>query len=280
MIRKSIFVLIAFALMATPAFADNRPEFDAVDCDAQNVFNAVPEDVVVANAFDSDNVNVNENSIFNWEMFYGSGGQPKEDPCFGSGYQSILTPQQTSSYYQWTIVLQMQPESDIDLDIRNCVMKPQGKDIFTEAQQTGRFRRSNGELRFVRSANPRMTVVAYPGPFAHPGWKDTNKYFYFWARRLPGLGPFGLIEALYTSKGHWEEGVCMILPKTGVCGPDGHQMYQLRQGDTIEVTVDIPENNTTDLRYGSDNVVLRYIGMVNTEYIGDKCSNGNCPGCS
>ncbi len=44
-------------------------------------------------------------------------------------------------------------------------------------------------------------------------------------------------------------------------------MYTLSQGDMIEVRVDIPGNSTCDIRYGEDNVVLKYIGMIGTAYM-------------
>jgi len=41
-------------------------------------------------------------------------------------------------------------------------------------------------------------------------------------------------------------------------------MVDLKQGDSITITVDIPGNNTVDVRYGSDSVLLQYIGIEGT----------------
>ena len=57
--------------------------------------------------------------------------------------------------------------------------------------------------------------------------------------------------------------------------------YNLKQGDIIHVTVEIPpDTNTVDVWYGPDSVILKYIGIINTEYFGDGCDGcgGGSPG--
>ena len=46
--------------------------------------------------------------------------------------------------------------------------------------------------------------------------------------------------------------------------PDGGVEYPLSAGDTIKITIAIPFLNSVDIRYGKDNVTVRYIGVNNT----------------
>jgi hypothetical protein len=247
------------------------------------------------------------------EFFENSAGQCWRDPCFGfferstdgsraivdsicgfvpcipyyEYYESALTDAYNEGIYTWQIVLQMKPESDINLKIQDCVLKHNGvrpwdpycfqhDDDFLhggdDAEQTGRYRASWGQLFFVPSANPVVTVKAIPGPFATPGFTDPVTLD---ARQMPGLGSVPLEQALYTTKAVWEEGIVMVLPETGTTNQSGETVYNLKQGDKINVTVAIPPNNSVDVRYGPDNVLLEYVGIVGTEYV----SKYFCPGC-
>jgi len=95
------------------------------------------------------------------------------------------------------------------------------------------------------------------------------------ARQLPGLALMSLDNALYTSKALWEEGIVMVMPETGVTNSAGETMFNLKQGDAIEVTVSVPHNNTCDIYYGEDNVVLKYIGIIGTYFVNaDECCTG------
>ncbi|UCD77691.1 MAG: hypothetical protein JSW26_20060, partial [Desulfobacterales bacterium] len=213
-------------LLATSAWAGNIPEFDAVDCDALNFFavaNLVQHVPVINN-----NVGpygpVNYSSVFppvfengaliDGEYFDTTAGQLFPDPCF-PGYVSALTDAYNEAVYEWWIVLQMKPESDINLNIYDCVLKPNAFGLFAPyygAEQTGRYRADWGQLFFVPSANPSITAQALPGEFATPSFANP---FIMDARTLPGLGIVSLNNSLYTSKAHWEEGIVMVLPETG-----------------------------------------------------------------
>jgi co-chaperonin GroES (HSP10) len=78
-------------------------------------------------------------------------------------------------------------------------------------------------------------------------------------------------QQLYTSKALWSEGLVMALPQTGNTNASGQAEYNLKQGDKIYVKVEIPGNNTVDLFYGQDNVILKYIGIIGTWYYGTAC---------
>ncbi|NVM57866.1 MAG: hypothetical protein HWN51_07090 [Desulfobacterales bacterium] len=253
-----------------PVSFRNRPEFDAVGCDATNYF-AVQDIIkqqVVANAVDSFGRQINLFSDFvsvELEFFRNTAGQLYPDPCFPE-YVSALTDVWNEAVYEWQIVLQMKPESDLDLNIVDCVLKHNESDVWTAAEQSGRYRAPWGQLFFVPTANPGVTVEAIPGEFATSGFEAP---FYMDALTLPGLFPVSLVNAPYTTKALWEEGIVMVLPETGATNGSGQTVYDLKEGDAIRVTVSIPGNNTTDIRYGKDNVILKYIGIVGTEYLAD-----------
>jgi len=282
--KKILLALVVLAFLATPAFAGNQPEFDAVGCDATNYFNDFIRNAVCNNGTvvhpTLGLIKINEYSNFVNEAFTTTAGQLFLDPCFNNlrpGYQytSALTDPWNEAIYKWVIVLQKKPESDIDLNIRDCVMKHNEFVVWTECEQTGRYRAPWGQLFFVPTANPVVTVTVSPGPFATPGFTTP---FTLDARSMPGLALSALDDAVYTSKCLWEETLVMKLPTTGGVNVGGQSEYNVKQGDVITVTVAIPGNNTVDLYYGKDNVSLEYIGIVGTEYVSTTFC-GLCGGC-
>lgn len=287
--RKILLSLCLILFLASAAWAGNIPEFDAVGCDAANFFarTNLPYKVVTWHN-DGYYGGIEWQSVFpkgrfaNYEEFTTTAGQLFPDPCWGfdgkavsdldsmscPGLLSAMTDAWNQGIYKWRIVLQMKPESDINVNIYDCVLKHNEFDLWEGADQTGRYRAPWGELVFVPTANPIMSVRAIPGPFATPGFAAPITLD---ARTLPGLTLVAMDEQLYTSKAHWEEGIVLALPKTGETNTSGQTEYNLKQGDVIEVTVAIPSNNTVDLFYGADNVLLKYIGVIGTWYYGDSC---------
>jgi hypothetical protein len=276
MIKRILLLLIAALLISAPALG-GRPEFDAVGDDSANVFNDAVDQYLVTSSFDGLGNEIEHFSDFTQfttsfgpaEFFRTQSGGLYPDPCFyyvtgaHAPYLSALTTTYDSGLYEWRIVLQMKPQSDINLKIIDCVMKTGQTDISSSADQTGRYRQPWGQLVFLPSANPSITVTALPGPFATPGFITPITMD---ARVMPGLVPVALNNALYTSMGLWGETIPLALPATGRINDSGQSVYNLKQGDMIDVLIVIPFNNTVDVRYGSDNVVLKYVGIVGTEY--------------
>ena len=95
------------------------------------------------------------------------------------------------------------------------------------------------------------------------------------ARTMPLLGLVALDQVLYTSKAHWEEGLVVKLPQNGDVNTSGQTEYNLKQGDKIFVRVDVPFNNSVDIAYGPSNVIVKYVGVIGTEYFGDPCFRDN-----
>jgi len=270
---KLIALVVAGLFIAVPAWAGNIPEFDAVGCDATNYFaaaNSAQYGQVIARNI-GPNGPINYYSVFpRLEYFKDTAGQLFPDPCFPM-YLSAMTDAWNQGVYEWQIVLQMKPESDINVNIYDCVLKHNSFDIWEGADQTGRYRAPWGQLFFVPTANPIMTVKAIPGEFATPGFTSP---IILDARVLPGLDLVAMDEQLYTSKALWSEGLVMALPQTGNVNASGQAEYNLKQGDMIRVTVEIPGNNTVDLFYGADNVILKYIGIIGTWFYGTLCVAG------
>lgn len=273
-ISRILSVLVLAVFLASSAWAGNIPEFDAVGCDATNVFAQINEQygLVVDNNI-GPNGPINLFSVFsaNIEFFNQTAGQLFPDPCYGEfGLLSALTDAYNEGIYNWQIVLQMKPESDINLNIYDCVLKHNSFDLWEGAEQTGRYRADWGQLFFIPTANPIVSVSAVPGQFATPGFAAP---FIMDARVMPGLGLVSMDEQLYTSKAHWAEGIVLALPETGSTNVAGQTTFNLKQGDKIAVKIEIPFNNTADVRYGADSVILKYIGIIGTWYYGMECYN-------
>ena len=300
--KFQILVIICVALaLAAPVWAGNRPEYDAVGCDYCNGFAATSLKYQVVTSFNptnfrSDFTRTNADSGtsneqypyfrqytfdgITWysyydEWFYTQAGQLNYDTCYGNVFDcntgyivSALTDAYNIGIYEWQIVLQMKPETDLNINIFDCVTKHNTFDIVNQAEQTGRYRADWGQLFFVQSANPSITALAYPGQFATPGFVSG---LILDARAMPTLGLVALNQALYTSKAHWEEGIVVKLPQNGDVSTSGQTEYNLKQGDKIFVRVDVPFNNSVDIAYGPSNVIVKYVGVIGTEYFGDPC---------
>ena len=265
MIKKTLMILLAAAFIAAPAYAGNVPEFDAVGCDATNYFNDDVRNMVAAVNANSMGVNLNCNSDFYTEYYSTNAADDSWDACF-PGYISNLIDCGNEAEYVWQIVLQLKPKTDLDLNIRDCVLECYGTEIFGNAGQTGRFRTLFGSIMFEDGRNPSLTVTAKSGP------KTDFADFIMDARMLPTLGLVALDDVLYTSKGLWTEGIVLALPLNGECSSSGVMYnFNLREGDKINVKIEVPINNCSEIRYGSDNVVIEYVGMSSMSLIGDAC---------
>jgi hypothetical protein len=246
MMKKLALLVLFVAFVSAPALAGNIPEFDAVGDDSANFFNDFIKDMVVANNIDAGGTVINNFSDFTpyiytdlepWEYFVTSASGDDPSPCF-PGYFDYKAGPWFPNTYEWRIALQMAPETDLDLNIRDCVLKENMRNIWFYAQQTGRWRQTNGKLVFAKNKNPRVTVLALPG-IRQPA---AAAPFYMDARRMPGLGLTALLQKLYTSKALWEEGIVMKMPEPGTFNQLGQPVFVLREGDLL-CQFDIPWNN-------------------------------------
>lgn len=257
MIKKLTLLILLVSFISVPAFAGNIPEFDAVGDDSANFFNDFVQAMVVDNNKDYADVLINQDSAFWNEYFDTAAAGPFPSACF-PGYLDYKAGPFAPTYFEWNIVLQMMPETDLDLLIRDCVLKENTRDIWFYAQQTGRWRQTNSRLVFAKNKNPRVSVMVSPGPRQPAGYAP----FYMDARRMPGLGLTTLYNKLYTSKALWEETIVMKMPEPGQFNQIGEPTFVLREGDVMNVKVDVPWNNPVDIYYGPDNAVIQYVGII------------------
>jgi hypothetical protein len=270
--KKTIVTTLAFSVLmgAAVAQAGNIPEYDAVGDDSKNYFasqNSAQYGQVIANNFGQLGL-LEIDSAFRQEKFTTNAGWLYNDPVF-PGMLSALTDAYNQGSYTWDIVLQMKPESDLNINIYDSVLKHNAFGPWYPwlgAEQTGRYRAPWGQLIFVPSANPMVTVEAIAGSlqFVRPG-TTVN----LCARTIPGLRQVPLNKAVYTSKCLWADDIVVVMPETGTTNAAGQEMFNLKQGDTIRVKIDVPYNNTGDIRYGQDSVTVKYIGVYFTELYGD-----------
>ncbi|KAF0189813.1 MAG: hypothetical protein FD168_111 [Desulfobulbaceae bacterium] len=269
--KKTIVTSLAFSVLmgAVVAQAGNIPEFDAVCNDEENYFaisnSAQYGQVIVNNVGPSGPLNlrscwVRTPNQLAYEEFTTTAGELYDDPVF-PGMLSALTDVYNEGTYHWNIVLQMKPESDLNINIYDSVLKHNEFSPWGYAEQTGRYRAPWGQLMFVPSANPQITVQAIPGKYATPGFTSPVTLD---ARTIPGLGKVTLDDAVYTSKCLWTDDIVVVMPETGTTNTVNQRMYNLKQGDMISVDIYVPGNNTADIRYGADSITVKYIGIVGT----------------
>lgn len=254
---------VIWAIIATAIYGyAARPEFDAVGDDSVNYFNNMVTRKVVEEARDGFGNRINEFSSFSNEYFHNTAGQFYPDWCFEEYVSSLIDPW-SEAVFKWQIVLQIKPQSDIDLEINHCVTDGSDYTVWSAASQTGRYCTPWGLFLSIPSANPSIAVIAFPGPYATPGFVNP---FHLDAKVIPGLNLFSLADTLFPGKALWCENLLISLPATGHLNSIGETCYVLKSGDYLEITITVPYNNTAYMRYGQDNVLLKYIGVNGTEF--------------
>ena len=333
-IKKILVMFVALAFMCTPVFAGDQPEYDVVGCDATNFLNDFAMNLVCNKNIKTPD-KINEYSDFTddcdlpvlmnmdgitrslcdevygaecfWEYFETNANMLGPDPCF-PGYNSHLATAFNSYFFEWQIVLQKKPQTDLDISIRDCVLKFNSFTLFGTnplegAEQTGRISMFGMPGSFwLLNANPRISVIALPGPNAPEfcsgciftpsppfGPKCPGGWFWMDARSLPGLEPVGMDDVLYTSKGLWEESIVLRMPETGdpsMVGGRCNIQTRLRSGDRLRIHVEFTEENTANVNYGKDNISVKYVAIHGTEFLDTENNNnmdegntycGECP---
>jgi hypothetical protein len=264
MLKKALLIFVAVTFLCVPAMAGDRPEFDAVGNDSLNYFNDNVKNMVVANNPWNLASDFPWNGV-NWGELFIPPVQPTADLCFPD-YLSAYTQWHRPARYTYYIVLQMDPQTDLDINIRDCVSKHNSTTIFGEgpydgAEQTGRTWDWLGNPIFNPGANPMVTATAMPGPYAAFGFTTP---FALVNRTQGGLFLLPFENLLYTSKAVWDEALVARMPEYMVPNLSGGTEYPLSAGDVIRVDIDMPATATTDVRYGSDNVVIKYVGVTGT----------------
>lgn len=298
-LAKIAVCLLAVVFIAAPVLADDEPEFDAVGLDSANIFalgNTTLNGIINHMDYTLPGYpgGIAINTLSDWDInpggylpsapfdvalggsqtsavgparmpveFFATSAFPNIDPCFAD-YVSYKADTWNRHLFVWQIVLQKKPQSDINLDIVDCVMKNQGRDPWTTAAETGVVRSFTGQLLVSPSLAPTVNVYAIPGPnamFTAP--------FGLYAYQMPGLSPVFLgdpgASPAYLSKAFFDENLVLQNPSVAPAG--GIVQAPLYAGDMIRVVVTVPQGHPNDLYYGKQNVLLKYIGIVGTEFI-------------
>jgi len=266
MFKKVLLIFVAVAFVCAPALAGERPEFDAVGADDGIYFtNPAIALVLQNNPWNADSDFVDR------ESWSGPGGLDP-DLCF-PGYESKLVAAGFAGGlgFSYSIVLQMRPDTDLDINIIDCVVKPNSETAFgvnpyEGAHQTGRYLLLGFLPYFDVTMNPIISAMAYAGPNAAGAWTP----FYLTARTHPLLRNVVLDGArtYYTSKGIWDESIVVRLPEPRV-PVDGHPgMFEaaLQQGDLVMIDIAMPAQNPVDIRYGQYSVFIKYVGVDRTDW--------------
>jgi hypothetical protein len=317
--KKMLAVFFVMALMATPAFAGEQPEYDVVGCDANAYFNSFINEIVCeCNQLGGAGLQINKYSNFTddcdnpfnapgqlegcnplfasgfWEFWSGPGQAretseicfecpevPTTGPAGAPDYYTKLVGTGNGGTFKWQIVIQKKPETDLDLNIHDCVVKMNSQtmygDAFLEgAGQTGWYFAFDDFWVWMVARNPRISIEAVPGVSPVAGFEAP---FFMDAKVMPGLGELTIDDVLYTTKALWDETIIIKKPETGEQNVAGDDVYTLRQGDRILITVVVPDTNTVDVRYGMQAMVLKYIGIHGEEFVdvesADNASEGD-----
>ena len=244
-----------------------RPEIDRVGQDDQYLFKDdwVPKQIF-SNGRDAGGTRINRFSDFPSEFFDPS-GQASADSCYSTSnrtYLSVLTPTWSEGEYEWEIVLQMQPATDLMLIMLGCVLITGEDDVWSAAYQTGFYTTPWNQPVFLNAANLSLTAIALPGPMASDEFPAEG--FILDTKRHPSLQIAPLEDSLITVQAFASESIVIALPSDGGMNAAGQTTYSLSQGDRIRVIVRIPGNTTVDVRFGEDGAILQYIGKKGTEY--------------
>jgi hypothetical protein len=261
---------VATCNYSSKAFQASRPEFDAVGKDSANLFSDFLMNLIGEKGKNGLGTRINDYSQFTSEYFINTSGGLTTDPCFstqGKPYMSAFTPSYTEGSYEWQVTLQMKPSTDIHLQLVGCIIRIGENDVWKHARQTGLYRVpwDLTQAYFAPTANPRIIVKALPGINAKVGFPPDG--FYLDARKTPGLEVTPLANTSISLGAFIETGILAVLPRTGIANSYGQSMCELNAGDRIRVTLIVPFNSTADIYLGNDNLILKYTGIVGTEFV-------------
>ena len=274
MFKKTLLIVVAVAFMCVPALAGERPEFDAVGDDAAIYFADIAKNLVLVNNpwnADSDFTGLLD-AAGEPQEFWDGPGADRPDLCFPNYSSRLVTAGYAAGLsFAWKVVLQMKPDTDLDINIIDCVVKPNSHTVWgstsqTGAHQTGRYLFLGFLPAFDVFRNPIIRARAVAGPNAAGPWD----WFYLTARTHPLLRDVVLDGArtYFTSKGIWDESIVVRLPTPAVpvAGHPGMLESSLMQGDMVEIEFLMPAENPVDIRYGQYSVFVKYVGQSGSDW--------------
>jgi len=203
------------------------------------------------------------------------------------GNPNAVVRKQNAGYFEWWIRLPKKPDGEINIVLQCGVLKPNAfafeefdSVLFCAAETgerigTGFCTRDDvepGVNPIVNTALPRLTAIAYPGPYSL-GFKP----FYLTAYKNPGSYALtlndgsmknsaslqvldGSVDSRVLLKSCMDKAVLVKIPVDGQVNVKGETEAALEAGDLIQVRLDIPNNNTVDIYCHAESARLQGIG--------------------
>jgi len=206
------------------------------------------------------------------------------------GVATAKTGAGNAGFYEWYIWLPKKPDGEINIVIECGVLKPNALAVFQNeaielcAAETGerlglgqcaRQPIDPGLSPVINTALPKITAVAYPGPFANTQWTP----FHLTAFKNPGSYSLtfdavtgalsnsvsaqvldGSTNARVVLKACMDKTLITKLPVIGQVNALGETENDLENGDMIYVRMDVPRQGTTDIYCHAQSVSIRGIG--------------------
>jgi len=205
------------------------------------------------------------------------------------GNPNALITKQNAGYYEWFIRLPKKPSGEINICIQCGVLKPNTFTPFTGfwaveecAAETGerigtgwctQDQQDAGVNPIVHTALPRITAIAYPGPYSLgfapfylTAYKNPSNYALTVdtekamtnSQSLQVLD--GSVNARVLLKSCMDKCVVAKIPVTEQVNSAGQTESDLEQGDLIYVKMYVPINNTVDIYCHAQSAKIAGIG--------------------
>ena len=267
---KWLCVCLAVLFMVAPAMAGEDPYIGVVDNDISArgwdfYFNLRQQQFL----FDQEAWGIPVGG----EQFRSQTASTRREVCdatLARGLPNAKTPAGNSGFYEWFIRLPKKPSGEINIVIECGVLKPGGTSIELCAAETGerigagvcvRQEVDPGVSPVINTALPKMTAIAYPGPFNVAftpfhltAFKNPSYYTLIFDAVTGAMSNNGNTQILDGSSGTrillkacMDKTVVTKLPVTGQINAAGEVETDLEAGDLIFVRMDVPRQNTVDI---------------------------------
>jgi len=303
---KWLCALLAVMFMVAPAMAGEDPYIAIVDNDIlANTFyfspkytqflydqpyisvpvcfkkGGVPEECEIFKAKTS----INQPEVCDYT---GTGTGGNVPPFIDRGNKNAKTPAGNSGWYDWWIRLPKKPDGEINIVIQCGVVKPNAFAVYGYdavalcAAETGervgvgvcvRQEVDPGVNPLITAALPKLTAIAYPGPyndftpFHLTAFKNPSSYTLTFDAVTSAMSNNTSSQALDGSsnarillKTCMDKTVVTKLPVTGQLNALGEAETDLEAADMIYVRLDVPRQNTVDVYCHAQSARLAGIG--------------------
>jgi hypothetical protein len=241
----------------------------------------VPEDCEVFKAKTS----INQPEVCDYD---GKGTNGNVPPFIDRGNDNAKTPAGNSGWYDWWIRLPKKPDGEINIVIQCGVVKPNAFAVYGYdavalcAAETGervgvgtcvRQEVDPGVNPLIIAALPKLTAIAYPGPyndftpFHLTAFKNPSSYTLSFdpvtlamSNNTNAQVLDGSSNARILLKTCMDKTVVTKLPVTGQVNALSQTETDLEAGDMIYVRMDVPRQNTVDVYCHAQSARLAGVG--------------------